>query len=67
MEYRSIIFYFSLFLSIGCVAEIYVRMKGMGDKVEKIRGVSVPNEPKLIRPFALLIVTLITAAMTWPR
>lgn len=66
MEYHSIIFYFSLFLSIGCVAEIYVRMKGMGQKVEKEKGKIVPNKPKLFPPFALLVAALIIAVMTAP-
>lgn len=64
MEYQSIIFYFSLFLSVGCVAEIYVRMKGLGKKVEKEKGKIVPSSPKLFPPLALLVLALIIAVMT---
>jgi len=67
MEYYSIVFYFSLFLSVGCVAEIYVRMKALGKKVEKDHGKIVPDTPKLFSPFALLVAALIIAAITAPR
>ena len=67
MEYRSIIFYFSLFLSVLCVAEIYVRMKGIGIRTEKIRGVFVPNKPKLLATFVLLIAAIAGAVITAPH
>jgi hypothetical protein len=67
MEYHSIIFYFSLFLGVVCIAEIYVRMKGMGDKVEKDHGRIVPVTPKLAAPIVLLIAALVVTVMTSPR
>ena len=67
MEYRSIIFYFSLFLSVLCVAEIYVRMKGIGSRAEKIHGVFVPNKPKLLAPIALLIAAIAITIITTPN
>jgi len=67
MEYRAIIFYISLFLSILCVAEIYVRMKGIGVKEQKIRGEVVPNEPKLAPAIVLLVASLVTTVLTLPR
>ena len=66
MEYRSTIFYFALLLSIGCVAELYVRVKGIGIKREKIRGEFVHHKPKLFAPLALLIAALIATALTVP-
>lgn len=66
MEYRSTIFYFSLLLSVLCVAELYVRLKGIGIKSEKIRGEIIPQQPKLFAPLALLIAALIVAALTAP-
>ncbi len=67
MEYHSIIFNFSLFLSVGCVAEIYVRMKGMGKKVEKDHGKIVPDTPKLVPPLVLLVAALVIAVITRPH
>lgn len=67
MEYLSIIFYFSLFLSILCVAEIYVRAKGIGSRTEKIRGVFVPNKPKLLAPIVLLIAAITITVITAPH
>lgn len=67
MEYHAIIFYFSLFLSLVCVAEIYVRMKGLGEKVDKVRGAITPKEPKLAPPILLLIGAMAITAMTLPR
>ena len=67
MEYRAIIFYFSLFLSILCVAEIYVRMKGIGVKEQKVRGEVVPDEPKLAPAIVLLVTALVTSVLTLPR
>lgn len=67
MEYQSIIFYFSLFLSVGCVAEIYVRMKGLGKKIEKVHGNIVPDTPKLFPPIALMVTALVIAVITRPR
>lgn len=67
MEYRSIIFYFALFLVVVCVAEIYVRMKGMGENIEKIRGEIIPKEPKLAPPILLLVAAVVTAVLTLPH
>ena len=67
MEYESIIFFFSLFLSLGCVAEIYVRMKGLGKKVEKDHGKVVPDAPRVIAPMLLFLAALVIALITRPR
>ena len=39
MDYRTAIFYLALALVVGCVAELFVRMQGMGEHVEKVRVV----------------------------
>lgn len=67
MEYRLIIFYVSLFLSVLCVAEIYVRLKGIGAKEEKVRGEMVRAAPKIGRPIVLFIAAVATAVMTIPK
>lgn len=67
MELRSGIFYIALFIILGCVAELYVRMKQIGERSEKVRGVVVPKDSKLAPPFLLLIIAIIAAAMTVPQ
>lgn len=67
MEYREIIFNLALLVMLGCVAELYVRMKGIGANVEKRRGVVIEKKPKLAPPFLLLICSIIVAALNFPR
>lgn len=67
MDYRTAIFYFALLLVVGGVAELYVRIKGMGENVEKVRGVVTAKRPKLGPPLVLLIAAIIVAAVTFPR
>lgn len=67
MEYSSVIFYLALIVILGCIAEIYVRLKGVGENVEKIRGVVVPNKPRLGPPIALLIAAIVVLIITFPR
>jgi hypothetical protein len=67
MDYRTVIFYGALLLLAGSVAELYVRTKGMGEHVDKVRGIRAAIKPKLGPPVALLIVAIIVAAVTFPR
>lgn len=67
MDTRTLIFYVALLLSVGTVAELYVRIRGIGENVEKLRGVVVPKKPRLAPPVLLLIAAIITAVLTIPR
>lgn len=67
MDYRSVIFYVALLLIVGCVAELYVRINGMGERLEKVRGVIVSKTPKLASPILFLISAIVIAAMTIPH
>lgn len=67
MEYRSVIFYLALIIIVGCLAELYVRISGMGERTEKVRGVTISEKPKLVPPVVFLIAAIITAAMTVPH
>lgn len=67
MDPRTGIFYIALLVIAGCVAELYVRMKGIGESTEKVRGVVVSKKPRLGPPFLLLIVAIVAAAMTIPH
>jgi hypothetical protein len=67
MEYRTTIFYIALVLIIGCLAEFYVRLNGIGEQVEKVRGVVVSKKPKLGPPVVLLIISIVVAVLTIPR
>ncbi|MFH1871381.1 MAG: hypothetical protein ABIK82_20440 [Pseudomonadota bacterium] len=67
MDTRTIIFYVALLLIVGTVAELYVRIMGIGGNVEKLRGVVVPKKPILGPPVLLLIAAVIAAVVTLPR
>lgn len=67
MDLRTGIFYIALLVILGCLAELYVRMKGIGERNEKIRGVVVPEKPRLGPPLGLLVIAIIAAAMTAPH
>ena len=67
MEIRTIIFYVALLAIAGTVVELYVRINGIGRRSEKVRGVVVPEKPKLGAPILLLIATIIVAVMTIPK
>ena len=67
MDYRTGIFYLALILVVGCVAELYVRTKGLGESQEKVRGVLVRNKPKLGPPVMLLVASIVVAALTIPH
>ena len=67
MDFRAIIFYLALLLIVGAVAELFVRMKGIGQHQEKVRGVIVVRKPRLAPPIALLIAAIIAAIATIPR
>ena len=66
MEYELIIYYFALFLSLGSVAEIFVRWRGLGVAAQKYRGNVVVNKPKLMAPVVLLIASVLIAVMKFP-
>ncbi|MDO8788285.1 MAG: hypothetical protein Q7J42_09485 [Sulfuritalea sp.] len=67
MDSRTAIFYLALIVIAGCAAELYVRMKGMGDHVEKLRGVIVAKKPDLFPTMVPLVAAIIVAAMTIPH
>ena len=67
MDYRSGIFYLALLFVVGCVTELYVRNKGMGESQQKFRGVLVRNKPKLGPPVMLLVASIVVAALTIPH
>jgi hypothetical protein len=67
MEYREVIFYLSLLLIVGSLAEIYVRMKGLGQRTEKVRGVYVKKPERFGPPIALLIAAIAVAVMSIPH
>lgn len=67
MEYSTVIFCVALLTAVGCVAELYVRANRIGENVVKLKGVVVRNKPRLGPPIALLIVSLVVAAVTFPR
>ena len=67
MDYRTIAFYLAVLCIVGSIAEILVRMKGLGERVEKVKGVPVTKRHKLAPPIAFLIFSIILAAMTFPR
>jgi hypothetical protein len=67
MDYRTAIFYLALLLILGTVAELYVRMRGLGEHAEKVRGVVVTKQARLAPPIALLVAAVIAAATTIPH
>lgn len=67
MAIRTVVFYLTLLLAAGAAAELYVRMKGIGENVQKVRGVVVTRKPRLAPPIVLLIVAIIVAAVNIPR
>ncbi len=67
MDIRTVIFYVALLLIAGTLVELYVRVNGIGENVEKVRGVPVPRKPKLGRLFVFLLAAIITAAVTIPH
>jgi hypothetical protein len=67
MDIRTIIFYVALLLIAGTVAEIYVRINGIGENVVKEKGIVVAKKPRLGPPFLLLLAAVIAAASTIPH
>jgi hypothetical protein len=67
MDYRTVAFYLAIIFIIGSIVEIYVRMKGIGERVEKIKGVVVNKPPSLGPPFVFLVFSIVLAVMTYPR
>ena len=67
MDYRTIAFYLAIICIVVSIAEILVRMKGLGERVEKVKGVPVTKKPKLAPPVLFLIFSIVLAAMTFPR
>lgn len=68
MEYKELIFYFSLVLILGAIAEIYVRQKGLGVKEERMRdGKVVSNKRSILPPLGLLVLSIAVAIMTMPK
>ena len=67
MDYRTIAYYLALISIVVSIAEILVRMKGIGARVEKVKGVVQTKKPKLAPVILFLIFSIILAAVTFPR
>jgi hypothetical protein len=67
MDYRTVAFYLAIIFIIGSIVEIYVRMKGIGERIEKIKGVVVTKTPRLGPPVVFLVFSIVLAVMTYPR
>jgi hypothetical protein len=68
MEYQELIYYLSLMLILGTVAEIYVRQKGMGVKEDRMRdGKIVSNRRSILPPLGLLVLSIVVAVLTAPK
>lgn len=67
MDIRTVIFYVALLLIAGTVAELYVRINGIGENVVKVKGIVVAKKPRLAPPFLLLLAAIITAVSTIPH
>lgn len=68
MEYQELVFYFSLMLILGAIAEIYVRQKGLGVKEERMRdGKILSNKRSVLPPLGLLVLSIVVAVMTAPK
>ncbi len=68
MEYQELIYYFSLMLIFGAIAEIYVRKLGLGVKEQRVRGNTVvSNKLSLTPPLVLLVLAIAVAVITVPK
>jgi hypothetical protein len=68
MEYRELIFYLSLILILGTIAEVYVRQTGMGAREDRMRdGKIVSNKRSILPPLGLLVLSIVVAVMTAPK
>lgn len=68
MEYQELIYYLSLMLILGAVAEIYVRQKGLGVKENRMRdGKIVSNKRSILPPLGLLVLSIVVAVLTAPK
>lgn len=67
MDTRTVIFFIALLLIAGAAAELYVRINGIGENVEKVKGVVVAKKPRLAPPILFLLAAIITAASTIPH
>ena len=67
MDYRTIAFYLAIICIVVSIAEIMVRMKGLGERAMKVKGVTLTKPPKLAPPIVFLIFSIILAAVTFPR
>lgn len=66
MDYLTIAYYMALLFIVGSIAEIYVRMKGIGERVEKVKGVVQTKSPKLGPALLFLVFSIILAVVTFP-
>lgn len=67
MDIRPAIFYLSLLVIFWGVAELYVRIRGVGEKTEKVRGIVVPRRTRLGAPIVLVVAAVIAAIVTNSR
>jgi hypothetical protein len=65
METKTMLYYLSLLLIVGSIAEIYTRAKGLGAAVQKDRkGKVIPYQSKLVGPILLGIISIVLAIAT---
>ena len=67
MDYRTIAFYLAIICIVVSIAEIMVRMKGLGERIVKVKGVVETKSPRLAPPIVFLLFSIILAAVTFPR
>lgn len=67
MDIRTVIFFIALLLIAGAVAELYVRINGIGENVAKVKGIVVAKKPQLAPPILFLLAAIIAAASTIPH
>jgi len=68
MEYQEIVYYLSLMLILGAIAEIYVRQKGLGEKEKRTReGKTVADKRSILPPLGLLVLSIVVAVLTVPK
>lgn len=68
MEYQELVYYLSLMLILGAIAEIYVRQKGLGVKEKRMRdGKVITNKRSILPPLGLLVLSIVVAVLTAPK
>jgi hypothetical protein len=67
MDIRFIVFYFSIFVIVGCMTEIYLRVRETSMLARKSHGKMWPDGPTVVQPLVLMVVVAIIALLTIPH